>query len=313
MEAEAPVPPEKNTPKEKDKDNRRLLIIIIILIFLLLLLGWQYWQERGTVREKEVIVKEVSTSKDTLMQDLISLQAQYSTMKTSNQKIQEEINEKKDTITFLLQQVEKYKNDPYIIARLKKEMETLRTIMQDYVHTIDSLNTLNKQLVVQRNIAVESLKVEKGVSVELKKERSQLQSVVKTGSILEASNLKVEAVHHTFTKKETTTEKAKRAEKLKVEFTLAANRIAASGNRNIYIRVITPDAKELSKTNDESSIFDFDGTKGFYDAVQNFDYTNQEMSLVMYCESSGGFIPGKYYIKLYSDGAEIGETTILLK
>src|SRR5581483_5887384 len=266
-----------------------------------------YWKQKQTT----IIIQQVAAAKtDSVTTDLIHLQAQYADLKTSDSKIQAELNSKKDTITKLLLQAEKYKNDPYIIAKLKKETETLRKIMQNYVVTIDSLNTLNKQLIVQRNVAVESLKVEKGKTVKLNEEKSQLQNLVKNGSLLAATDVKAEGVHYRFGKKEVTTEKAKKAEKIKVSFTITSNRIAKAGNRTVYVRVITPDGKELSQTNDDQSIFSFEGTKGFYDASQPFDYANQEIQLVMYCTSPSGFIPGNYIIKLYADGGEMGECTL---
>jgi len=310
MEANKPETQGKTPPEEKNRENRLLIIVIFILAIMLLLLGWQYWKQKQTT----IIVQQVAVAKtDSITSDLINLQAQYASLKTSDSRIQSELNSKKDTITMLLQQAEKYKNDPYIIARLKKETETLRKIMQGYVVTIDSLNTLNKQLTVERNVAVESLKVEKNKTVQLNVEKSKLQTMVQNGSLLAATDIKAEGVHYRFGKKEITTEKAKKAEKIKVSFTVTANRIAKAGNKNVFIRVITPDGKELSKTGDESSIFSFEGTKGFYDATQAIDYTNQEIQLVVYCESPTGFIPGNYIIKLYADGGEMGETTLIFK
>lgn len=296
--------------EEKNRENRLLIIVIFILAVMLLLLGWQYWKQKQTT----IVIQQTAIAKtDSVTSDLINLQAQYASLKTSDQKIQSELNSKKDTITMLLQQAEKYKNDPYIIARLKKETETLRKIMQNYVVTIDSLNTLNKQLTNERNIAVESLRVEQNKTVKLNLEKSKLQTMVNTGSLLAATGIQAEGVHYRFGKKEAVTEKAKKVQKIKVSFTITSNRIAKSGNRDIYVRVITPDGKELSKTGDQSSIFSFEGTKGFYDAIQSFDYTNQEVQLVMYCTSSSGFIPGNYIIKLYADGNEMGETTVTFK
>ena len=313
MEGNSPEKTNINQPEEKNRENRLLLIVIFILAIMLLLLGWQYWKQKQTT----IIVQEAVTAKSdslsNVTSNLIDLQAQYASLKTSDQNIQAQLNSKKDTITLLLQQAEKYKNDPYIIARLKKETETLRKIMQNYVVTIDSLNTLNKQLTTERNVAVESLRVEKNKTVKLNEERSQLQNLVQTGSLLAATEIKVEGVHYRFGKKEVTTEKAKKAEKIKVSFTVTTNRLAKAGNKNIYVRILTPDGKELSKTGDESSIFSFEGTKGYYDAVQQFDYTNQEVQLVMYCESATGFIPGNYIIKLYCEGGEMGEATLIFK
>lgn len=309
MEANKQDTPDKPA-EEKNRENRLLIIVIFILAVMLLLLGWQYWKQK----QDTIIIQQAATTKtDSITSDLINLQAQYASLKTSDQKIQSALNSKKDTITMLLQQAEKYKNDPYIIARLKKETETLRKIMQNYVVTIDSLNTLNKQLTVERNVAVESLRVEKNKTSQLNVEKNQLQTMVHNGSLLAATGIKAEGVHYRFGKKEVVTEKAKKVEKIKISFTITANRIAKSGNRDVYIRVLTPDGKELSKTGDQSSIFNFEGTKGFYDAIQPVDYTNQEVQLVTYCASQSGFIPGNYIIKLYADGGEMGETTLTLK
>jgi hypothetical protein len=305
--------PENNIPEEKEKRNRFLVIIIIILLLLIIILGWQYWNERQTVVEKVKIVEVEKYRTDSLTSDLIGLQAQYASLKTNNKDIQAELDSKKDTITMLMQQAEKYRNDPYIIAQLKKETATLRAIMQSYVHTIDSLNTLNQQLTTERNVAVQSLNEEKKTSTELKKEKGELQDKVIKGSLLQATAISAEGIFLRFGKKEVTTEKARKTEKLKVQFTIAANRITQSGNKTIYIRVISPDAKELSKTGDEASLFNFEGTKGFYSGMQSVDYTNQEMSLSVYCESNVGFPAGKYNIKIYTDEAEIGETTMTLK
>jgi flagellar basal body-associated protein FliL len=309
----ATTEPENKKPEKEDRRNRFLIIIIIVLLLLIGILGWQYWTVHETVIEKIKIVEVDKYKTDSLTNDLIGLQAQYATLKTNNKDIQAQVDSKKDTITMLMQQAAKYRNDPYIIAQLKKETATLRTIMQGFVHTIDSLNTLNQKLTVERNVAVKSLDQEKQNTSQLKKEKGELQDKIVQGSLLQASAVTAQGIFLRFGKKEVTTEKARKAEKLKVQFSIAANRIAQSGNKTLYIRVISPDAKELSKTADEASIFSFEGTKGFYSGTETIDYTNQEMSLSVNCESNIGFIAGKYIIKIYADGAEIGETTLSLK
>lgn len=304
----------ENPKQEKEvRRNRFLLIIIMILLLLLVILGWQYWNERQTVVEKVKIVEVDKYKTDSLTQDLIGLQAEYASLKTNNSDIQAQLDSKKDSITLLMQQVQKYKNDPYIIAQLRKETKTLRLIMQGYVHTIDSLNTLNQQLTTERNVAVKSLNEEKKTTSELKKEKGELEDKVTKGSLLQATAITAEGIFLRFGKKEVSTPRASKAQKLKVVFTIAANRIAQSGNKTIYIRVISPDAKELSKTGDDASLFNFEGSKGFYSGMEMIDYTNQEMSLSVYCESNTGFVPGKYVIKIYADQGEMGETTLSLK
>ena len=60
------------------------------------------------------------------------------------------INQQREKINNLISKVEKLngksKRDWRKIFSLKKEAETLRGIMKGYIHTIDSLNTLNINL-----------------------------------------------------------------------------------------------------------------------------------------------------------------------
>jgi hypothetical protein len=141
MDAGNNEPKNNKTEEEKERRSFFLGIIITILILLIVLLGWQYFDQRQTVVEKVKVVEVEKYRIDSLTQDLIGLQGQYASLKTNNKDIQAQLDSKKDTITMLLQQAQKYKNDPYIIAQLKKETATLRMIMQGFVHTIDSLNT----------------------------------------------------------------------------------------------------------------------------------------------------------------------------
>ena len=120
----------------------------------------------------------------------------------------------------LMQQAEKYKNDPYIIAQLKKETETLRLIMQGFVHTIDSLKYINQQLTTERNVAVKSLNEEKKTTSELKKEKGELQDKILQGSLLQATAISADGIFLRFGKKEVSTTKGRKAEKIKVQFTI---------------------------------------------------------------------------------------------
>jgi len=69
----------------------------------------------------------------------LSLQKDYESLETSDKAMQKDIEEKRARIEELIKEAAKHKGDKYIIAKLKKEAETLRAIMIGYVHTIDSL------------------------------------------------------------------------------------------------------------------------------------------------------------------------------
>lgn len=302
-----------NSSTEERVRGIKLLIIILVLIFILTFwLGWQYWKDKQLFAFQIENSALVDIKKDSIINELINLQSQYSSLKTGDILLQTSLNQKRDTITLLLQQVNKYKNDPYIIAHLRKEAQILEQSILIFKTTIDSLNKQNQNLTSEKSQVVESLKTEKNISNMLKMQNSKIVNQLKAGSLLEATSVNTRGIFYNSGNIEKTTEKAKKIEKIEVQFTIKANPITKSGSKNIYIRVITPDARELPFSNDASSVFNFEGVKGYFDAEQTINYTNQQINLIMYCGSNAGFIPGKYYVKIYSDQAQIGEASLTL-
>ena len=59
------------------------------------------------------------------------------------------------------------------ISRLKKELQTLRKIMRNYVIQIDSLNRANERLTVEKNEAVKKYKQASSTATALKKEKEK--------------------------------------------------------------------------------------------------------------------------------------------
>ena len=90
---------------------------------------------------------------------MLQLQKDYGNLQTNDKALQAEIDAKKAEITQLLEDAEKHKGDAYIISKLRKETESLRQIMRGYVRTIDSLGTLNKTLIVEKNNVLKTSKI----------------------------------------------------------------------------------------------------------------------------------------------------------
>jgi len=231
----------------------------------------------------------------------------------SDAKMQVEIEEKKARIAELIEEAKKHKNDARTIASLRKETETLRNIMIGYVHTIDSLNTLNIQLKEEKQTVIKKLGEEKEKQNVLIKEKEELKSTIAKGSVLNCFNVIAKAV--SFKKsgtKETVTTKAKRAQKIKVSFTLGENKIAKKGEKTVYVRVMTPDGKEMAKSYDESYKFNFDNSSGYFAGKETLNYANSEIDGVTYCEGMDDFVPGTYIIEITCDGVVVGNTTLKL-
>ena len=310
-----PVQPAAGKEEEKDSKRRGLIIIIILQSVAIAVMGWFGWNQTEKIKteyQEKIIYIEKSNG---LQSELSTLKEEFQTLETKDAAVQKQLNERIAQIEEMEKEAAKHKNDANVIAKLRRETETLRKIMKGFVHTIDSLNTLNQTVTAEKNKVQGELTAEKGRSEQLSKEKKDLEGVVATGSMLKTQGVSVLGIHlKSGGKKESETKKAKKTDRIKVSFAIAENAIAKKGMKDLFIRVLTPDGKEMSKNAGESEMFSLpNGTKTFYAGKYSVSYDNREVKVNIACESKTGFIPGKYMVFIYNEGAEIGQSSIVLE
>ena len=185
---------EENTSKDNRKKSGLLWILIALLAITNGFTFWMYMQEKNRAGTEIVIKEQVIVERDNVKNELLQLQQDFGNLQTSDKTLQAEIEAKKAEIAQLLEDAEKHKGDAYIISKLKKESETLRQIMRGYVRTIDSLGTLNKTLIVEKDNVLKELDSEKGRSTNLTKEKEALNATIQKGSILSCFNVTAKGV-----------------------------------------------------------------------------------------------------------------------
>jgi hypothetical protein len=301
----------------EEKEKKRRVILPWIITFLLLVtnvITFLLWQEeKQEVGRERIVTRNVLIERDNVKSDLLALKRDYEELQASDEAMKRDIEEKKARIEELIKQAEKHKNDAYIIKKLREETETLRTIMKGYVRTIDSLHTLNQTLVAEKKTVLKKLDEEKEKQTVLIREKDELKTTIAKGSVLTAFAISATAVtYKRGGKKEVETTKARKTEKIKVTYSLGENKIAKAGERTVFIRVMTPDGKEMAKSYDDTYKFVFNKSTGYYAGKTVLNYANSEISGVTYCEGQGEFVPGNYLIEITCDGAVIGNVSLKL-
>ena len=304
---------EENTSNDNKKKGALLWVLIGLLAITNAVSFWMYWQEKNKAATEIVIKEQVIIERDNVKVELLQLQKDFENLQTNDKTLQVEIEAKKAEITQLLEDAEKHKGDAYIISKLKKESETLRQIMRGYVRTIDSLGTMNKTLIVEKNSVLKELDTEKGKISGLNKDKEDLQATIQKGSILTCFNLVAKGVKFkSGGKKESETTKASRTQKIKVSFSLGENKIAKAGEKTVFIRIVTPDGKEMAKNYDDNYKFTFNKSSGYFAGKETLNYSNAEISGVTYCEGQGELVAGNYIIEVSCDGVIIASSTLRL-
>ena len=302
----------ESTPKTEKKQSKLFLYLFLFMTAVCVIFAWLYLKKDKEAAE--VIAENISINNESeiVKKDLQQLQSEYASLKTDDAALKEEIESKTALIAQMQIEADKHKNDAYIISKLKKETKTLRDIMQHFVIEIDSLNTLNKNLIASNDSVTSQLKSEKTKSSNLQSEKDKLY---KMGSVLKAGNVNIKAYNVRGKDRQSETSKAKKVDKIQISFSIGENKIAPSGSRTVYIRMVTPDGKEWTESADADHMFSFGSSKGFYAVKKVIQYDNEETEVVLSVKKKDNenFQPGKYLIEINVDNATVGSSTMELE
>jgi hypothetical protein len=186
------------------------------------------------------------------------------------------------------------------IARLKQELGIATTKNEELNQKVTGLES-EKQLLAD-SVSTYSA------------QNKELVEKVTLASALHAESVNVNAVSSKGKEREGGKYKAKRIDKLRVNFKLAENAVAKQNEKDIYLRVLDPDGAVLSDMATGSGSFMFNGKELIYSSKQTVSFTNTGQSVDIFYGRGG--IPmkdGKYAIELYSEGFKIGEGDFTVK
>ena len=221
---EGKVNPE-NSNEKIQKTNRILVIIIILLSIALGITLWQFFELRKTNSQKGTEIEYLHDERGELQDELENMLNEFDSLETDNDSMKVELASRREEIEGLLAKV---KDKDFAIYKLRKETKTLRVIMKGYVVTIDSINTLNIGLRNENKEVRNTLSKERDKTKELQKNNDNLSSKVAIASRLDVSKLSAFGVNvkRDMTGKET--DRARKADKIRVCFTLDENKVAVA-------------------------------------------------------------------------------------
>jgi hypothetical protein len=291
------------TPVEQPKKKSAPIAMIfttVILAAALIFLVVMYFDQKNKMVEVETVLTQ---EKDSLANELRLMVHGYDTLKTDNDTLMSNLQREKKRIVQLLSI---NASNVQLLKKYRSEIGTMREIMKGYIVQIDSLNTLNQQLVAENTGIKQQITAVQNTNVELTKVKEALTSKVTVAAVIQAKD--INAV--TLNKKRKETTRINLIDKLRICFTLRENPIAAPGEKEVFMRVIRPDSLVITTSPD--NLFDFNGNKLVYSATRLVDYMNQDIEMCIFLDNTGDFIIGTYSVELYLENNIIGRTTFAL-
>ncbi|MBN8566344.1 MAG: hypothetical protein J0M25_06370 [Flavobacteriales bacterium] len=293
---------------ENQNNNSKLKAIILVLSLLLLAsLGYMF-KMSSDAKKVETELSSVTTEKETALAELAQLKTTYDAAIAENTSMSEELIAERDKVVKLMEELKKAKVDSGTLANYKRQIADLQSKMNALIQENDALKKLNQDLTTEIDSTKTILVEAKQYNQVLAGQNEELSKTVEKASKLSILNLKTGAYKVKSSGKEVATEKARRADILKVSFTIAENKVAKSGDKSYYVQVIDSKNNVLG----EKKLIEFGDQSLTYSFITTVQYENNTVNV---SENLPGenFEKGSYFVNIFDKGELVGKTSFTLK
>lgn len=293
---------------ENQNNNSSLKAIVAILAILLvgsLVYIFKLTSDANVVQNE--LVKTVSEKEDVL-KDLQELKATYDAAIAENTSMSEELIQEREKVVNLINEVKKSKGDVASLSKYKAQFTQLQGDMKVLLAENENLKKQNTKLTTQRDSTAVVLVESRKQNTELVSKNDELTKTVDLGSKLTVLNIKSSAYKLRSSGKQIETERAGRADMLKVSFTIAENKIAKSGDKKYYVQVIDSKSNVLGEKKTEN----FGDKSLTYSFVTTVKYANKTVDV---SEDLPGknFEKGSYFVNVFDKDELVSKTSFTLK
>lgn len=291
---------------ENPKNNNSSLKAIIAVLAVLLIGSLVYIFKLSS--DTEVVKTELTTTmteKESVMKDLQELKATYDAAIAENTSMSDELIQERDKVVALMDDLNKSKGD---VSKFRSQVQAMQGKMKTLVAENDELKKQNGVLTVQRDSTIVVLGESKKYNEVLVGQNEELAKTVEKGAKLSVLNTKTIAYKVKGSGKQIETDKASRADVLKVSFTIAENQIAKSGDKTYYVQVIDSKNNVLGEKKTES----FGDNTLTYSFKTTVRYENKTVNV---SEDLIGkdFEKGTYFINVFDNDELVSKTSFSLR
>lgn len=314
---------------QKNDRKSLLLAALAILALLNVVLIYFFYKEREKNKEQETVIAakteevvatkmkldSISAQLDLKIAEIQQLGGQVDSLITLKQQLDRDRAALKNSATAASVDVSKYKQKianyeailaqkDQDIAKLKEELGIVTAQNQELSSKVSGLE--GEKATLQRTF-------EDSVG-NLSTKNKELSDKVTIASALKAEKIEVNAVSSKGKERDGGSYRAKRIDKLKVDFDLAGNPIAKNGNRDVFLRILDPEGAVMADMATGSGTFLYSGRETVYTAKQSLNYSNDgSQGSIIYSRAGVPLKKGEHTIELYCEGFRIGTTTFKVK
>ena len=288
-----------------EKNNSSLKAVIAVLA--VILIGSLVYIFKLS-SDTDVVKTELTTTmteKESVMKDLQELKTTYDAAIAENTSMSDELIQERDKVVALMDDLNKSKGD---VSKFRSQVQAMQGKMKTLVAENDELKKQNGVLTNQRDSTIVDLGESKKYNEVLVGQNEELAKTVEKGAKLSILNTKTSAYKLRSSGKQIETDKASRADILKISFTIAENQIAKSGDKTYYVQVIDSKNNVLGDKKTEN----FGDNTLTYSFKTTVKYENKTVNVT---EDLPGkdFAKGAYFINVFDNDELVSKTSFNLR
>jgi DNA repair exonuclease SbcCD ATPase subunit len=260
------------------------------------------------------LMKSENTQMDSLLTqkdgELNALRTKIESIINNSNATESELKLAKEMINSLNSKLDNFKKE---ITTLKNTNAKLATDKENLTNDKNNLTKDKENLTAAKTNLENENKAINDEKEAVKEKAALLEKKVEVAKVLRASSIKLAPIKHTLLgKNEATTNKAKRADLMRITFNLDDNRISESGEKQVYVVVYNPDGDAYSAGKFRMA----NGTEKSYSVIKNIPYIQGQTSKGISMDWSpvnAKFNKGDYNVEIYHMGYLIGQEKVGLK
>jgi hypothetical protein len=304
---------EEKVEKSRKSVDKGKNILIIVLVVLVVLSGWRLLNDHREKAQKSEEILLLSEENSNLNIRLDSITQQLDIRIKEIERLGGDIEALVKVREQLVKEraLDKSRSLREII-RLNAQIDSYLALMEEKDADILRLNAQNSQLYSENKDLKSSKAAMEEEVVKLNIKTEDLEEKVDLASQLNAENITIAAVNSRGREREGEF-RNRQLSKLKVSFTIADNKVAAPGIRDVYLQVLSPNGQVIFDIAKGSGTFELGGKESFYTSKQDFVFNNTNQQLTYFYEKGSDYEKGTYAVKIFSEGSEMGKSTFVIK
>lgn len=255
--------------------------------------------------------KDLTEEKARVLEDLNNMAAKYDSAIGDNQVANEKLIEARDRITGLIDSLQVSDNNVKSLWRYKKKFMALQEEMDGLLEENDSLKVKNSFLATALDSTKVQLEERTVFNDSLLAQNTELAEIVENAAVLSTAGLKGFGVIERSSGKLIPTERARRADKLRICYTVVKNSLVSTGEKMFYIQVLDPNDNVLGL----NSQIQFEEKVLNYSLISSYNYENNNLDICEFIAQSGkeDFSKGRYVVNVINEGEIVSTSEFTLK